>query len=242
MRKLSTLLIALVFVSAANAQWFGNDRIKGNGNITSEKRKTATYDKVAVSGFFDVELVSGSEGNLTIKGESNLIKYIITEVKDDVLKIKVKKGYNLRTSFNKIILITVPFKNISGVSLSGSGDVITKDVINADHFSTALSGSGDVNLEISANSTKARVSGSGDVRISGKSGSFECAVSGSGDIHAFNLKTKHADAKVSGSGNIRVNCTESIKGRVSGSGDIEFKGNPDKEDTKVAGSGDIERS
>ena len=32
---------------------------------------------------------------------------------------------------------------------------------------------------------------------------------------------------------------KTIKGRVSGSGDIAYKGNPEKEDTKVSGSGTI---
>ncbi|MBP6585664.1 MAG: DUF2807 domain-containing protein, partial [Flavobacterium sp.] len=48
-----------------------------------------------------------------------------------------------------------------------------------------------------------------------------------------------AKVNVSGSGDIKVNCTEFIEARVAGSGDIEYKGNPKKVDTKVAGSGTI---
>jgi hypothetical protein len=34
--------------------------------------------------------------------------------------------------------------------------------------------------------------------------------------------------------------TKSLKARVTGSGDIDYKGNPEKKDTKVTGSGDID--
>ncbi|MGV6832311.1 MAG: GIN domain-containing protein, partial [bacterium] len=44
---------------------------------------------------------------------------------------------------------------------------------------------------------------------------------------------------VAGSGDAEVVCRESLKARVAGSGDIEYKGNPAKEDTKVSGSGSI---
>ena len=42
-----------------------------------------------------------------------------------------------------------------------------------------------------------------------------------------------------GSADIKVTATEMIKARVSGSGDIRYKGNPKKIDTKTSGSGDI---
>jgi len=47
---------------------------------------------------------------------------------------------------------------------------------------------------------------------------------------------------VAGSGDIRIYCNGVLKARVAGSGDIKYKGNPSKEDTKVAGSGDITKS
>ena len=64
-------------------------------------------------------------------------------------------------------------------------------------------------------------------------------MAGSGDIKAIELVSENAKVNVSGSGDIKVNCTEFIEARVAGSGDIEYKGNPKKVDTKVAGSGTI---
>ena len=68
MRNSSQLLIicAVLLTSVMQAQWRSNQKVKGNGNVISEKRSTTNYDKIAITGFFDVELVSGKEGNITI--------------------------------------------------------------------------------------------------------------------------------------------------------------------------------
>ncbi|WP_278021592.1 GIN domain-containing protein [Flavobacterium ginsengisoli] len=56
------------------------------------------------------------------------------------------------------------------------------------------------------------------------------------------LKSKVVEANVSGSGNSKVACDESLTARVSGSGNIRYVGNPEKKDTKVSGSGTISKS
>lgn len=237
MKKLITLSLVL-FSIAATAQW--GKRIKGNGKTTTIERSVGDYDAVTVAGWFDVKLVDGNEGELTLKGEENLLEYIITEVKDDHLVIKIKKGVNLKPSnWNSGIYITVPVASIDMVSLSGSGDVISETKIKSDNFKTRISGSGDVSLSIEANSIEATMSGSGDMDLSGKTNNLDVRVSGSGDIKAYDLDAEFVTAQVSGSADIKVTANQMLKARVSGSGDIRYKGNPKKIDTKTSGSGDI---
>ena len=65
------------------------------------------------------------------------------------------------------------------------------------------------------------------------------SISGSGDFSGFDLNADNTEVSISGSGNVEVVSNSSIKAYVSGSGDVDYKGNPDKEDTKVSGSGRI---
>ncbi|MEE9362200.1 MAG: head GIN domain-containing protein [Cellulophaga sp.] len=237
MKKIITLSLTILLTVSLQAQW--GKRIKGNGNITTIEKSTGDYDAIAVSGFFDVDLVNGNEGDIILKGEENLLKHIIVEVKNGKLVIKTKKGYNLRTSFNKEIRITVPVESINKITLSGSGDIVGKKLIKASDFSTSMSGSGDITLKIEADSIKATMSGSGDINLSGKTTNLEVRISGSGDIAAFGLDAENVNATISGSADIQVTAHKMIKARVSGSGDIEYRGNPTKVDTKTSGSGDI---
>jgi hypothetical protein len=184
----------------------------------------------------------GKRAKYSWKGESNLLDHVITEVRGNVLDIKTENGVNLQPSHNNMITITVPFKDLDEVNLSGSGDVVSRDRIMATSFSTALAGSGDVVLDIEAKTVKASLSGSGDLTLKGKTQGVELNLSGSGDIHAGELKATDAEASLAGSGDINLNCDGgTLKARVAGSGDIQYSGNPSREDSKVVGSGSVSK-
>lgn len=206
------------------------------------ERSTDDYDGIGVSGWFDVELVDGTEGKLTLKGEENILEHIVTEVKNGKLSIRVEKGYNLKpSSWKDGIHITVPVEEISSIAMSGSGDVVGKKTLRATDFQTAMSGSGDIKLDLEVETLSAAMSGSGDMDLSGRANSFEATISGSGDIDAYGLEADNVEATVSGSANINVTAKKMLKARVSGSGDISYRGNPEKVDTKTSGSGDISK-
>ncbi len=236
MKQVITICLVLITAFQAQAQWWGKG-VKGNGNVTTITRSVGNYDEINVGGSFDVELVAGTEGSITIQGESNLLEYIVTEVRGNALKIKVENNKNIRST--KKIKITIPFQDISEVSLAGSGNMWNKDVIKATNFKTSVAGSGDLILKVDTSSVDASLAGSGDLTLTGSSRDIEASVAGSGEIHARELKADNAYVSVAGSGDISIHCSKSLKARVSGSGDIEYYGNPEKQDTKVSGSGKI---
>jgi len=212
-------------------------RVKGNGKMINKTRNVGSFDGVGVSGSFNVILVAGNEGKLVISVEENLAPYLITEVNNGKLKIRWKKGTNIRTS--KSTEVRVHFKEINSLAMSGSGDISSEDVIRGKSLDMAVAGSGDIKLDIEVQQAESAVSGSGDIELSGKATEFEAAVSGSGDIEAYDLKTEKAELKVSGSGSVEISVEKEIIARVSGSGDIKYKGQPRIEDIKVSGSGNV---
>ena len=234
--KLSlSVIVILLFLTNCDAQKYG--KIKGDGNVINETREVGNFDKMGVSGSFDINLVKGKEGKIEIKIEKNLLPYLVTEVENGNLKIKWKKGTNIST--HRGVQLTVYFESIEGVAMSGSGDIVSKDVIKADNFDVAVSGSGDISLVLEVNSTEARVSGSGDLDFKGSSGEFSARVSGSGDIAAYDLKTNTADVRISGSGGMTLSVSDKLYARISGSGSVKYKGKPKIEDIKVSGSGKV---
>jgi hypothetical protein len=240
--SIKTLVIsALMSTTFAQAQsWFG-EKIKGNGKQITEKRTTVEYDEIKLLGFYEVDLIAGKEGEISVQAEQNLMPYIKIEVEGSVLKIYQEKDKNLIPSRGKSILITVPFEVISAISLTGSGDIHTKNTIKTDKFTASLSGSGDLNLEVEVKEFDVKISGSGDFILKGKTDNLITKISGSGDIKANELDAKNADIAISGSGDVRVVCTENLKARVSGSGDVIYYGNPKSKDAKVSGSGNIRK-
>ena len=231
-RTITVLTLLMGITTTLHAQ-----RVKGNGKLIEKTRQVGDFDALGVSGSFDVFLVKGQEGKVIVNVEQNLEPYLITEVQNGTLKVKWKKGTNVRTT--KSTKVTVHFEDLSGVALAGSGDIVSRDPIATDELDIAVAGSGDIRLELDAMESTAAVSGSGDIELSGTSKNFDAAVAGSGDIKAYELKSEKADLKISGSGTIHAQVSNELIARISGSGNIKYKGNPRIEDVKVSGSGNV---
>ena len=223
-------------ISTTNAQW-NKEKIKENGVQTTITRTTESYDEISASGSFNVELVAGKEGTITISGDENIINHIVTEVNGSKLKIGFEKNKNY--SYHSDIVITVPFEEISAVSFTGSGEITTKDTVKSADFEIKLTGSGDGDFSVDTKNLIASVAGSGDLKITGTTEELEAKVAGSGELNCYKLTAQNADVSVSGSGDLKVNCTNKLKASVAGSGNIHYKSKPASIDSKVTGSGDI---
>ncbi len=235
--KSITALVFLLSTSLSCAQWGNGEKIKGNGDITTTTRSTGSYDGLKASGPMDFKLVQGKEGEISIKGDVNLMEYIITEVKNNKLVVKIKDGINLKPS--QSIVVTVPYESISSVSLAGSGDIENSGTIKADNFKVSLAGSGDIKLSVASQSLESSISGSGDIELKGSAKNLTTNIAGSGDFNGKSLESTNVNAKIAGSGSVDVVCNGVLKARISGSGDVNYSGTPTNKDTKVSGSGSV---
>jgi hypothetical protein len=221
-----------------NAQWWNtSERITGNKEVVKQTRSVGNYDRISVTGMMEVQLVAGKEGRIDIEAESNLMEYIETEVSGDHLKISVKKGVNLQPSRNYPIKLVVHFETLEALALTGSGHIRNTDVIKSRDFKVNVTGSGNMNLNLVTENLSGSLTGSGDVKLSGTTREFKCSVTGSGDFLAYDLRADKVDANVTGSGDIQITAVNEFNARVSGSGDITYKGNPEKQNFRTTGSG-----
>ncbi|MFY0603292.1 MAG: DUF2807 domain-containing protein [Flavobacteriaceae bacterium] len=232
-----TSIILMLTVSVSAQSWWNSKKVRGNGNVVTETRSVSDYDGVSVGGSFDVVLVKGKEGKITLKGEENLLPYIETVVKGNTLKVQYKKNVNVKTT--RRLTVTITFKDIDHLSLGGSGNVSSKDVIKASNLKVSLGGSGNIEAEVDAENLKASVAGSGNIKLSGNTDELKCSIAGSGDIKAYNLQTDTTRANIAGSGSIRVSVKTKIKASIAGSGSVYYKGNPKYVDSNSAGSGSV---
>lgn len=228
--------LMLTGIQETKAQW-GNKKVVGDGNVTTQTVSTSDYNSIRGIGSMDIHLEKGQEGSIRVKTDANLQEYIIVEVENDVLKIRIKKNTRLKTKNG--IHVYVPFMDINEVSLVGSGDIDTRDTIKSDELDLKVTGSGDVKLSVDTNDLDAKITGSGDIVLTGKTKELDVTISGSGDFNGEDLSSESTTVQVSGSGDAFVNASGYLNARVNGSGDIRYGGNPAKQDTKVSGSGRI---
>lgn len=236
MRTLKTpLVIALFALLVGTSSCIDDIFLEGNGILRTELRGASGFDEIASSGDFDVTIVPGSKYSVEITAESNLLSYIETDVVGNTLKIRTRGMYSLRDHEPIEIYITTPVLN--GVTLSGSGIIKTGSFMS-DDFRVTLSGSGDIDTQISTETLKANVSGSGNIFIEGDAFESEFVISGSGKIKSYNLEQSICMAAISGSGDMYVNVSETIDARISGSGRVYYINYPVVH-TSISGSGGV---
>ncbi|MFY7731094.1 MAG: head GIN domain-containing protein [Flavobacterium sp.] len=210
--------------------------ITPQGPTVTENRETGSFTKLDAHTSFLVKLVHSNKDAVKIEAPENIVPLIETQSKNGELYVGLKSGYNLKNG--KGITVTVYFTTLEKIHLSGSGDIVSNDVIT-NNCAISLNGSGDVTVPVKANRIEVRLQGSGDINVSGSTDALECSLTGSGDIHADKLTSSTTDVTVTGSGDVSTTTTSAITGRITGSGGVSYGGNPAKKDLSVTGSGEF---
>jgi hypothetical protein len=242
MRSLTKLLLVAALAAGTASHTFATIHPKAITIQNTVDRHLSGFSSVDVAGSFDVYITQGSTESVKVSAPSDVIDRIITEVNGGVLKIYTKRGSDWHDLFGrKKIVVYVSAKNLSGVSLSGSGDVFFKDGIHADAFKLKLSGSGDVTGKLDVKTLESSLSGSGDIRLSGRADNTTISVVGSGDFTGKDLVTNITAARIAGSGDVRITVNQKLDASVAGSGDIYYSGSVKNVSSSKAGSGDVHR-
>ena len=187
----------------------------------------------------DIYITQAETFSVEVEASENLLEIIETEVKNECLKIDTKRNKCIKGKNTPVVYISLP--DLTGVTISGSGNIYINETLTAGRMDFKISGSGDVYAkDLVLDNLTLKVSGSGTFDLSSTkiANDLNIEVSGSGDFNGLDFPTVNADIKVSGSGDCKVNISEYLKVVISGSGSVEYKGNPSI-DQKVTGSGSI---
>lgn len=190
---------------------------RGSGTLRSDTRNLAGFSAVEVAGSVDVQINCGGSQSVTVRADDNLLRQVRTEVVAGRLKVSLDGSLSTQNPLE--VQINVP--TLNALSVSGSGDA-------------------SIN-RLNTGSFRLVVSGSGDVRIAGNADTADISVSGSGNVDGKKLNIKRANVEIRGSGDATLTVLDSLKARISGSGDLDYYGNPRHVEEQVSGSGDLNR-
>ena len=155
----------------------------------TQTRNIDAFDGVNVAGHYDVTLVQGSEGSITLSGDSEDLDRIETYVKKGELIIKQKKSSWFDSWNSGKVKISIPVEDIDQVVLSGSGSIRANHKLSADEFDIVLSGSGEIVQNIETKNLGGVLTGSGDIELRGKTTAASFRLTGSGDIKASTFES-----------------------------------------------------
>jgi hypothetical protein len=208
------------------------------GSEVTRNYQVGAFDRIAVAGPYDVNVVSGGQGGISAKGGEHLLEETEVIVENGTLKIQPRKKKGIRWNWrNGKAVFTVNAAALHGAAIAGSGGINVDKV--AGDFEGEVAGSGDLKIaQIAGGNVKFDVAGSGEVEAAGKADSLSISIAGSGDINAGGLASRTASVSIAGSGNVRANASEDATVSIMGSGDVDISGGAKCKVSK-AGSGNV---
>jgi hypothetical protein len=201
-----------------------------------QQRSFGEFYKISFATGGYLEINQGDTQLVELEGPQSVLDQIITVVDNGRLRIYTK---NYIKQFGDLkVYITV--KNLSDITVSGSGDVVMNTSLKTENLNLEITGSGNIRMpDLKSIHTELQIAGSGDIMVKGISEEkVDINITGSGDIKASDLQTKHVDINITGSGSAEIFATDKLEGNIVGSGNIYYKGEPIL-DAKSTGSGKV---
>ena len=236
--KVTSMLVVLMFLLVTGIQ--AQTVTPSKKYITKELNNVSNFSSIRVLGSPDVEYrqSNGSKTTVSIYGSDNLVDLLEVSTVNGVLQVNIKKGVKILSGERRLkVIASSPSLNqvdikgsadvyLKGTIKAGSGDIEAENLQYANIFAL-VKGSGDIDLKnVKATTVMSEVNGSGDINMKGSAQKATLTVNGSGDISAEKLAATNVVATVAGSGDIVCYASRQLDARVSGSGDIEYKGSP----------------
>ncbi len=236
--KLITFSFAIVFLFA----------FSGSTLFAQEVRSVSSFNEISAGGSFDIKVIKSDKNEVVIQGaDEDLLSKLETEVRDNDLKIGIKRGMSWKSYRSGKVTITVYHTDrLEELSLAGSGSVEWDGELYSSNSQLEINvaGSGNIKGRIAVSNLDVDIAGSGKVVLVGAATKQDVSIAGSGDYDGEDLKTQETEIKISGSGDAEIYVTDVLEARISGSGDVRYNtgGNDLKRKiVKVSGSGNVRK-
>lgn len=230
--KLTAILVVLLTTTSCFVDGFTG--IKGNGDIRTEDRSINTnFSAIKVQQGINVYLTQGTNISLTVEADDNIIDLLITEVRNDELKIYFEKNVNRAT---RNVYLTAG--DIEQIATSSGASVKSENTIQGTSLDLSSSSGSSIKLRVSAEEVKGETSSGANMDLYGTTEYLSLKASSGSRIDAEDLKSRNASARASSGANIDLHVEETLTAKASSGGDIDYTGSPRdvNKDTSSGGS------
>jgi hypothetical protein len=196
--------------------------LRGSGKVVVEQRELTSFNRISIAISGNVTMKPGEKEAIRIETDENLLRYILTEVRNDTLFVNFSKEVR-NFQLSEPNRISLEFKELGGLETSGSSDVKFDSLVGG-HMVIKLDGSGDIEIDrMKVDCLLVDLSGSGSIRLEDvQTDSLDIALGGSGDVQIDKLATGEIDVEILGSGDVKLaGRAKEQKINIPGSGDYD---------------------
>jgi len=226
MKQLLVFILAGLLLSSCH-------RITGSGNIISEKRNTGGFTGIKTSAGIDVELKMGDATEVILEADDNILKYIETDVRDGILRIRFEDGLSLSSTHVKAY-VTAP--RITSLRASSGASIIVQDGLKLNEkLSLSVSSSGKIVADVDAPEIKATASSGATIELSGRTREYNADASSGASIKSGGLLSERTIAEASSGADVTVHASINLEARASSGADIRYRGGANVQKTVSSG-------
>lgn len=218
--------------------------VQGNGQVVEDSRTlNASFSDIRVSGGLNVYITQSDIETILVEADENLQDLIITEVENQVLKIRTKK--NIGKAASKKVMVNI--KNVENIKVSSGSNVYSTNTITSQHLQLesssgsnmtlntatkslvceASSGS-NITLQLTASAVECSSSSGSNITLTGEALKILAEASSGSNIYAGELLSESSHVNASSGSNITVNATEELVAKATSGGGVYYSGNPHK--------------
>jgi hypothetical protein len=235
--KISVLFILLISTTSCFVE--GITGIKGNGNVLSEDRTiTNDFNEIKVQQGINLYLTQSNTTKINVEADENILDLLITEVKNNELKIYFEKNV-YRAKARNVYLTT---NDISKINTSSGASVKSENTLIVNSLDLDSSSGSSIKIYVNSDEVSSSTSSGASIKIYGKTNYFLANASSGSSIDADELKSKEATAQASSGANINLNVSDKLTASASSGGDIDYEGNPTKIKKDTSSGGSVSKS
>ncbi|MFQ2200211.1 GIN domain-containing protein [Aeromonas hydrophila] len=227
-------------VGLSGCSWLDDTRVSGAGAVIEQQHGVGRQVTRVLAGVpASVHLVAGEPRGLRIRGQENLLPYLVLSERGDKLEIEVKDGYRLDLSEPIDITITLPRLNELALAGLARGDL---GGFKGDELVLSVAGLGDiVASQLELDRLEGNIAGAGNLDLGeGSAMEIELNIAGAGGVLGAGLQGEKVEVNIAGSGDVEVRASELLKVGIAGSGSVSYWGDPVLQ-SEIAGSGEVSR-
>jgi len=207
--------IIFLFSSVGFAWQHSSDCVEGNGKTKEVQRSLESFNEVAVHGAYTISLVAGTKTKCIVRGDSNLLQHVKTEVHNNKLQIENDTSLCMKQPLE--VELQVP--NLKSFWAEGVNEVTIKN-LHEKSFTLILDGANMV------------VADGAIVQLKVK-------IAGTSTLDARRLVAKHVDVTAAGTTSAMVQVQQDLNVTASGIAEVLYTGKPDSISSNLSGLAEI---
>ncbi len=236
-----SLISAITVVNAFDLPFPGLNIIsvdfKGNGNVITKTRTLDNFNEINVCSGIDLYIKKDATMKVEVVADENLHEFIITEVKNGVLNIYLKKCI-LKSKSLRVNVSYIELKTLKG---SGGSDIYTEAPIQQQDLTIEMSGGSDLKMDCQLTNLTCSLSGGSDATLKGTVENCSFTNKGGSDIKAGELLISKCNINSSGGSDAKINVKDELSAIASGGSDINYIGEPKLIEINTSGASDINK-